>query len=52
MPAYLLMDVIVDDYMPMLDDFSDRLDELETQVFENFQPKSTAKDVQRTVEVC
>lgn len=38
LPAYLLMDAIVDDYMPMLDDFSDLLDELEAQVFENFQP--------------
>ena len=40
LPAYLLMDTIVDGYMPMLDDFSDRLDELETQIFENFQPES------------
>ena len=40
LPAYLLMDVIVDDYMLMLDDFSDRLDELEAQIFENFQPES------------
>jgi magnesium transporter len=40
LPAYLLMDSIVDDYMPMLDDFSDLLDELETQVFENFQPEA------------
>src|SRR5262245_17397513 len=40
LPAYLLMDAIVDDYMPMLDDFSDRLDELEAQIFENFQPEA------------
>jgi magnesium transporter len=40
LPAYLLLDAIVDDYMPMLDDFSDRLDELEAQIFENFQPES------------
>src|SRR5262245_1496444 len=33
LPAYLLMDGIVDDYMPMLDDFSDRLDDIEAQVF-------------------
>ncbi len=38
LPAYLLMDAIVDDYMPLLDEFSERLDELETQIFENFQP--------------
>ncbi|MCG3159129.1 MAG: Cobalt/magnesium transport protein CorA [Acidobacteria bacterium] len=40
LPAYLLMDAIIDDYMPMLDDFSDRLDELEAQIFENFQPEA------------
>jgi magnesium transporter len=40
LPAYLLMDAIIDDYMPMLDDFSDRLDELEEQVFGNFQPEA------------
>ncbi len=40
LPAYLLLDTIVDDYMPMLDDFSDRLDELEAQIFENFQPEA------------
>src|SRR5882672_3230051 len=40
LPAYLLMDAIVDDYMPMLDDFSDRLDELESQIFESFQPEA------------
>jgi magnesium transporter len=34
------MDAIIDDYMPMLDDFSDRLDELEEQVFGNFQPEA------------
>jgi len=38
LPAYLLMDAIVDDYMPMLDDFSDRLEDLEEKIFENFQP--------------
>jgi magnesium transporter len=40
LPAYLLMDAIVDDYMPMLDAFSDLLDDLETQVFENFRPEA------------
>src|SRR5262245_23806299 len=40
LPAYLLMDAIVDGYMPMLDDFSDRLDEIETQIFENIQPEA------------
>jgi len=40
LPAYLLMDAIVDDYMPMLDNFSDRLDELEAQIFESFQPEA------------
>ncbi len=40
LPAYLLMDAIVDDYMPLLDEFSDKLDDLETQIFENFQPET------------
>jgi magnesium transporter len=40
LPAYLLMDAIVDDYMPLLDEFSDRLDDLEEQIFENFQPEA------------
>jgi magnesium transporter len=40
LPAYLLMDAIVDDYMPLLDGFSDRLDELEAQIFESFQPEA------------
>jgi magnesium transporter len=39
LPAYLLLDAIIDDYMPMLDEFSDKLDELEEQIFENFQPE-------------
>jgi magnesium transporter len=40
LPAYLLMDAIVDDYMPLLDDLSDRLEEVEEKVFENFQPEA------------
>jgi magnesium transporter len=40
LPAYLLMDAIVDDYMPLLDDFSDRLDELEARIFESFQSEA------------
>ncbi len=35
--AYLLMDSIVDDYLPLLDTISDRLDDLEDQIFEDFQ---------------
>lgn len=38
--AYLLIDGIVDDYMPLLDTLSDRMDELEDQVFGDFQPES------------
>jgi magnesium transporter len=34
--AYLLIDSIVDDYMPLLDSLSDRLDDLEDQIFEEF----------------
>jgi magnesium transporter len=40
LPAYLLLDAIVDDYMPLLDDFSDRLDETEARIFESFQPEA------------
>ncbi|MEK6304312.1 MAG: magnesium transporter CorA family protein, partial [Acidobacteriota bacterium] len=35
--AYLLIDAIVDDYMPLLDALSDRMDELEDQIFVDFQ---------------
>ena len=35
--AYLMIDAIVDDYMPLLDTVSDRMDELEDQIFVNFQ---------------
>jgi magnesium transporter len=35
--AYLLIDSIVDDYMPLLDTFSDRMDDLEDQIFADFQ---------------
>jgi len=38
--AYLLIDPIVDDYMPLLDGFSDKLDELEDQIFTDFQPEA------------
>ncbi|MBO0860750.1 MAG: magnesium/cobalt transporter CorA [Chloracidobacterium sp.] len=40
LPAYLLLDTIVDDYMPLLDDFFDRLDETEARIFESFQPEA------------
>ncbi|HKG22632.1 MAG TPA: magnesium/cobalt transporter CorA [Blastocatellia bacterium] len=36
--AYLLIDAIVDDYFPLLDYLSDRMDTLEDQIFEDFQP--------------
>ena len=35
--SYLLMDAIVDDYMPLLDILSDRMDDLEDQIFGEFQ---------------
>jgi len=38
--AYLLIDVIVDDYMPLLDSLSDRMDDLEDQIFVDFQPSA------------
>ena len=38
--AYLLTDSIVDDYMPLLDALSDRMDELEDQIFVDFRPEA------------
>ncbi len=38
--AYLLIDAVVDDYMPLLDTISDRLDVLEDQIFEDLRPES------------
>ena len=38
--AYLLIDAIVDDYMPLLDVLSDRMDDLEDQIFGDFQPEA------------
>jgi magnesium transporter len=38
--AYLLMDAIVDDYLPLLDTMSERMDELEDQIFGEFDPRS------------
>lgn len=38
--AYLLIDAIVDDYLPLLDVISDRMDDLEDQIFGNFQSQS------------
>lgn len=40
LPAYLLLDAVVDDYMPLLDEFSDRLEEVETQIFEDYQSEA------------
>jgi magnesium transporter len=36
--AYLLIDAIVDDYLPLLDILSERMDEVEDQIFGDFQP--------------
>jgi magnesium transporter len=38
--AYLLMDAIVDDYLPLLDTMSERMDELEDQIFGEFDSRS------------
>jgi magnesium transporter len=38
--AYLLMDAIVDDYLPLLDILSERMDDLEDQIFGEFNPAS------------
>lgn len=36
--TYLLVDSIVDDYMPLLDALSDKLEAMEEQIFEDFNP--------------
>lgn len=38
--AYLLIDAIVDDYLPLLDVLSDRMDDLEDNIFGDFQPEA------------
>ncbi|MEJ7615610.1 MAG: magnesium/cobalt transporter CorA [Pyrinomonadaceae bacterium] len=38
--AYLLIDAIVDDYLPLLDLISERMDDLEDQIFGDFQSQS------------
>jgi magnesium transporter len=38
MLAYLLIDAIVDDYLPLLDVLSERMDDLEDQIFGEFRP--------------
>ena len=38
--AYLLIDTIVDNYMPLLDTLSDRMDDLEDKIFVDFQPEA------------
>ncbi len=44
--AYLLTDAIVDDYMPLLDIISERMDDLEDQIFGDFRPE-TIQDIFR-----
>ena len=38
--AYLLIDAVVDDYLPLLDVLSDRMDDLEDQIFGDFRSES------------
>ncbi len=38
--TYLLIDHIVDDYLSLLDRLSDRLEELEEQIFDDFHPEA------------
>ena len=38
--AYLLIDAIVDDYLPLLDVLSDKMDDLEDQIFGDFRPEA------------
>ena len=41
---YALLDAIVDDYFPVIDQLADRVESLEEQIFEHFQP-SALQDV-------
>jgi len=38
--SYLLIDAVVDDYLPLLDTVSDRMDSLEDRIFADFQDES------------
>ena len=38
--SYLLIDAVVDDYLPLLDEVSDRMDSLEDRIFADFQEES------------
>jgi magnesium transporter len=38
--TYLLVDAIVDDYLPLLDTLSERIEDLEEKIFEDFRPES------------
>jgi magnesium transporter len=38
--SYLLIDAIVDDYLPLLDILSERIDDLEDKIFGEFQPEA------------
>jgi magnesium transporter len=38
--VYLLIDSVVDNYMPLLDALSDRMDDLEDNIFVDFQPEA------------
>lgn len=38
--AYLLIDAIVDDYLPLLDILSERIDDLEDEIFGTFKPEA------------
>lgn len=41
--AYLLTDSAVDSYFPMIDHFSDRLEDLEEAIFDRFDPKVVSR---------
>ncbi|MFN0123112.1 MAG: magnesium/cobalt transporter CorA [Blastocatellia bacterium] len=40
LPTYLLIDAIVDGYLPLLDTLSERLEQVEARIFEDFQPEA------------
>ena len=43
--AYLLIDAVIDEYMPLLDDMSDRIDDIEDEIFESFDPAVHSRDL-------
>ena len=49
--AYLLIDAIVDDYLPLLDIISERMDSLEDSIFGEFRAQGNRGDLRDKKEV-